>query len=442
MRFFPVVTAILVGAALFVVVLRRDDLTAFVADVTGSAEASEAGDAPPVAPSAIVTADAAADGTGGVHVIAMASRAASVPDAVMVRGETEAAREVSVAAETTGRIISDPIRKGAFVEAGELLCELDPGTRQAALREAEARLAEAQARVPEAEAGVPEAQARVAEAEARLAEAQINQNAASRLSQGGFAAQTQVASADASLRAAEAQVVAARTGLETVQAAIESTRAGVESADAAVENARLEIDKLSIKAPFDGLLETDTAELGSLLQPGSLCAQVVQLDLIRLVGFLPETQVARVAVGAEAAARLASGAEVTGEVTFLARSADETTRTFRVEATVPNEDLTLRDGQTVEMLIRTDAIAAHMLPASALTLDDTGALGVRTVQDGAAGFAPIRLIRDTAEGVLVAGLPDAVDIIVVGQEYVTTGTPVTVTYGDATGGTAATEATQ
>jgi multidrug efflux system membrane fusion protein len=40
-------------------------------------------------------------------------------------------------------------------------------------------------------------------------------------------------------------------------------------------------------------------------------------------------------------------------VTFLSRSADEQTRTFRVEITVPNPDVTIRDGQTADILIQT-----------------------------------------------------------------------------------------
>nr|WP_276612525.1 HlyD family efflux transporter periplasmic adaptor subunit [Pseudorhodobacter turbinis] len=91
---------------------------------------------------------------------------------------------------------------------------------------------------------------------------------------------------------------------------------------------------MTLSAPFDGLLETDTAELGALLQPGSSCATVIQLDPIKMVGFLAETDVDKVSVGAMAQARLASGREAVGRVTFLSRSADPLTRTFRVEVTV------------------------------------------------------------------------------------------------------------
>ena len=168
--------------------------------------------------------------------------------------------------------------------------------------------------------------------------------------------------------------------------------------------AQEEIDRLTIMAPFAGYLETDTAELGSLLQPGSPCARIIQLDPIKLVGFVPEAQVDRVTVGAIAGARLASGRDAMGEVSFVSRSADERTRTFRVEITVPNPDVAIRDGQTADILIRSAGIPAHLLPASAMTLDDSGTLGVRIVADGVVQFVPVRMLRDTANGVWLTGL--------------------------------------
>jgi multidrug efflux system membrane fusion protein len=121
--------------------------------------------------------------------------------------------------------------------------------------------------------------------------------------------------------------------------------------------------------------------------------------------------------------------QVNGQVTFLSRSADPTTRTFRVEIEVPNPDLALRDGQTAEILIAAEGERAHLLPASALTLNDEGTLGIRVVGEASAvEFMPVTMLRDTPEGVWLAGLPDAVDVIVVGQEYVTQGVTVAPTF--------------
>lgn len=409
MRVLSIISAILVVAVLFLLVFQRDALLSFAGVEPPRDEETAAENVPEAA--------AEEDGLRRVSVVAIKSQASTVDGAVILRGRTEAARQVEVRAETSGQVIDRPSRKGDFVEEGELLCELDPGTRQIAL-------AEARARMNEARAGLPTAEARLAEAKARLTEAEINDNAASRLSQEGFASDTRVASANAAVEAARAQVQSSVSG-------VESAKAAIQSAEAAVARAEEELTNLEIRAPFAGLLETDAAELGTLLQPGSLCATIIQLDPIRLVGFVPETMVGRVHVGAVAGAKLASGREVVGKVTFLSRSADPNTRTFRVDVEVPNADLSISDGQTAEIAIQSDGETAHLLPQSSLTLDDDGRLGVRLVEDGKAAFAPIDVLRDTTKGIWVTGLDVEADVIVVGQEFVTDGVPVEATYREA-----------
>jgi multidrug efflux system membrane fusion protein len=409
MKIFPLITAGIVIVVLFFAVLQRETLFAFAGRGADPAAKDTVANAPAAAPTAIAQdTDTDADRIG---VMARASVAQAVENAILLRGQTEAARDVTVRAETGGTVISEPLRKGATIAAGTALCRLDPGTRGATLAESEARLDEARARIPEAAA-------RVTEAEARMREAEINQTAASRLSEGGFASATRVAGADATLSSAQAALSTAKSGLESAQA-------GIRGAEASVDRARDDMKKLEIRAPFAGLLESDTAELGSFLQPGDPCATVIQLDPIKLVGFVPETQLGLVHVGAEAGARLASGAQAQGRVTFLARSADEMTRTFRVEVEVPNTDLALSDGQTAEILIAGGGTRAHLLPASALTLDDRGVLGVRIIDaERTAQFAPVTVLRDTVDGVWLTGLPETVDVILVGQEYVIDGVPV------------------
>ena len=108
---------------------------------------------------------------------------------------------------------------------------------------------------------------------------------------------------------------------------------------------------------------------------------------------------------------------------------DPTTRTFRVEIEVPNPDLTLRDGQTAEIVIASEGTSAHLLPQSALTLNDEGTLGVRTViEENTVSFMPVTILRDTPNGIWLAGLPKEASVIVIGQEYVTDGVTVDPTY--------------
>lgn len=407
MRLVPILMAILVSALIYAFVFERDRIAALLP------QSQEDGDAA----AAPATGESDPPDDGAMRVVVQRSNAREVDSAVTLRGQTEADRVVELRAETSGLVISEPLRKGASVERGDLLCRLDPAAREATLQEARARLSEARARVPEAEA-------RLEEARAQREEAEINYNAAENLAGDGFSSQSRVAATRAALRSAEAAVQSARSGLE-------SARAGIEGARAAVASAEKEIERLRITAPFAGVLETDAAEIGSLLQPGALCATVLQLDPMTLVGFVSELQVARVASGAAATARTASGQEVSGEVSFLSRAADPTTRTFRVEVRVPNPDLALRDGETAEISVESDGEMAHLLPQSALTLDDSGTLGLRLVDDDqTVTFTPVTMLRDTPTGVWLTGLPDMAEVIVIGHEYVTDGVRVQPVYQD------------
>lgn len=300
-----------------------------------------------------------------VPVIVLSSEAQERTDRLVLRGRTAAARSVEVPAETAGRVISPPLRAGAEVREGELLCELDAGARPAQLTEAEAS----------------------------LAEARIESTAAATLSQKGFAAETTRIAREAQLEAAQA----------------------------AVDLVRLDIERLQIHAPFSGLLETDTAELGSLLRPGDVCATVIDLAQVKVEGFVSEMTVDKLDVGTPATARLVNGREAEGEITFISRMADPETRTYEVEVTLPNADGAIRDGMTAEILVPLPTDTAHLIPQSALTLNDEGELGVRIVDGDTSRFVAVKLLSDERQGVWVAGLPERADVLVVGQEFVRDG---------------------
>jgi len=372
MRPLSVLTSLIVALVLYALVFERDRLLS-VAGRDGDAVETETAAAEAAPEGAAMAAEV--DALAPIGVVVLPSTADVTQSAVALRGQTEAFRRVAVQAETSGRVISEPLRRGSRVVAGDTLCQLDPGTRPAQLDEAQAR----------------------------LAEAEISNTAATRLAEGGFGSETRAVGALATLSAARAALAAAQT----------------------------ELDRLTIAAPFGGVLDTDTAELGSLMQPGTLCGTILQLDPMRIVGHVPETRLDAVRVGAPAQARLADGQTVTGDVSFLASAADPATRTFRVEITIPNPDLTIRDGQSTDIAIAADGIAAHRIPSSALTLDDAGTMGVRIADaDDIARFVPVTLLRDTVDGVLVTGLPDTVRIITVGQEFVTDGVRLRVTVAE------------
>ena len=182
-----------------------------------------------------------------------------------------------------------------------------------------------------------------------------------------------------------------------------------------------------IVAPFSGYLETLRVEEGDFLNTGSVCAALIDPDPMLVVADIAEKDIAQVQLGSKASAKLISGRYISGEVTFIASSADKNTRTFRVEISVDNKDRTIRDGVSAEIYIKGKEEPAHKISPAILSLNDQGKLGVRTVtSDNRVEFKEINILEDTNTGMWVSGLGEDARIITLGQEYVFQGQTVNV----------------
>lgn len=313
----------------------------------------------------------------------MAAKSAEAPFAVRVReiepseytqqikvsGRTAAVRAVELRAEVEGQVIETPVEKGERVEKGALLCRIAANERQANFEEAQALVAQ------------------------RRLEFEV----ARKLAEKGHRSETQVAAAKAQLEAGLAQ-------MRQMEVALENT---------------------SIRAPFAGLVEARPAEIGAYLQRGDVCARLIDEEPFLVVGEVSEAQVDALVPNASATVVLSNGERLEGRIRFIAGTATERTRTFPIEVAVPNENHTLREGMSAEIRVAIETRRAHFVPPTALVLDDTGLLGLRTVNsDDQVEFHPIRILEDTGDGLWVAGLPGRVRVITVGQGFVRAGETV------------------
>tara|TARA_R100000005_G_scaffold33903_1_gene15518 strand:+ start:54693 stop:55799 length:1107 start_codon:yes stop_codon:yes gene_type:complete len=288
---------------------------------------------------------------------------------IIVHGKTEANRIVEVKAEVAGRVQKIHVNVGDRVKTSDPIVSFDVKDNEAWLQEAEAL--------------------------ARQRE--IEFNAAKKLNQRGFSSDTTLASAQAQLDSANAQVTAMKIRLKELQ----------------------------VKAPFDGIIENRTAEIGDYVKDGNVIATIVESDPLLVTGQVSELQVGHIQPDGEGTARLVTGETVSGRIKFIGSVADPETRTFRVELEVPNEGYKLRSGVTAEITFATRSVMAHFLSPAYLTLNDNGVLGLRAVDENdTVVFHPVTLLSDTQEGVWVSGLPETVNIIVVGQDFVRNGEKV------------------
>lgn len=288
---------------------------------------------------------------------------------IVVRGRTEAERKVMVKAETFGRVEEVSAAKGSRVAAGDILVKLAPEDRPARLREAQAL----------------------------MAQRRIEYVAAEKLSEKGFRAETQLA----------------------------ASKAALESAQAAVRRAETDLANTTIKAPIAGVIGDRLVEIGDFAEMGDPVVKVLDLDPVLAVGSLSERDLARIRTGGPAKIRLITGQTVDGQIRYIAAEADPATRTFRIEVETANPDTGIADGVTAEIRIPAERIFAYRISPAILTLADDGTVGVKILGPGnRVEFKPVEIIGDEPDGLWVAGLPERVVFITVGQDFVTAGQTV------------------
>ena len=290
---------------------------------------------------------------------------------ILVRAVTEAERSVVVAAEVDGLIEATPIAEGVYVEKGQVLCRLRREDREA----------------------------RAKQARAALAKAELDFRAAESLSSDGFQSKSQIASYKAALLSAEAES----------------------------ERAELMLSHLDVIAPFAGLVQTRLREAGDFIQRGGACAQMLDLDPIIVAGELDERDVIDLKLGDPALVRLSSDRQLQGSVRYISHAASANTRTFKIEAEVANPDFAVLAGLSADMNLKTAERMAHRVSPALLILLDDGDIGLRAVNnDNVVVLYRVELLAQTEAGVWLTGLPDKVNLIVVGHQYVSEGEKVSV----------------
>ncbi|NIV17546.1 MAG: efflux RND transporter periplasmic adaptor subunit [Woeseiaceae bacterium] len=288
---------------------------------------------------------------------------------IVVNGKTAPARIVELSAETDGRVVAIGAERGANVDQNGLIVRLDE-------RDRKARLAQAQAMVRQREV----------EYEGRL-----------KLKTESYVSEAQLQEAIAQLQAAKTELV----------------------------RAELDLQYMTVQAPFDGALQSRAVEIGDFVKRGDPIATFVDNRTIVVSANLSEFDAKYVRVSHSAEAHLATGELVKGKIRYIAPVADEATRTFEVELEVDNHDGSLRAGGTAELMIPAEQVYAHRISPSLLTLDDAGNVGLKIINErGEVEFIVADIAMSTTDGIWVVGLPYTATIITVGQGFVASGAHV------------------
>ena len=300
--------------------------------------------------------------------IAVAVRASETEPVVLTfqaEGQALPDRDTMIRAEASGDVAEVFVQKGQIVEADTVIARLSTEREGADVERAREEVARAQREFDNA----------------------LN------LRERGIATEDRVSEARATLAAAQAQLVTAETALESTD----------------------------IVAPFAGRLETMTLDEGEFIQAGAEVARLVDNQPLTVAVQVPQQQLTRIRDGQEATVTFITGEQRPGRVTFVGSAASSDTRTFLTEIEVPNDGGVIAAGISAEVSIPTGETQAHFISPSIVSLDPSGEIGVKTVEDDRVVFYPVDVVRAEIDGIWVTGLPDPAEIITIGQGFVQDG---------------------
>ena len=200
---------------------------------------------------------------------------------------------------------------------------------------------------------------------------------------------------------------------------IAASKSKLETAKSEYKSIKNEINKTNIYAPFNGILTSDHLEVGEFVQPGTILGQYIELNPILIVAYLSEKELQHIRIGSNANVKTSLNDDIEGKITYISPTAEKGTRTFKIEMSVSNENLSIKDGLTASINIQGEIVKAHKISPSILTLKDNGEVGIKIVnKNNLVEFFPIEIVSDTNNGMWISGIPNNSNIIIVGQEYV------------------------
>lgn len=281
--------------------------------------------------------------------------------------------------------------------ARAFLAELEAGTRSQDLEAAHAAMEQARFRLDELEAGsrTQEVAAAAAEVEMLRAEAERAASDAGRFTrlleqkavtpqqhevvttQARMAAERlssaeerlklvqegpraeQIDQARAALRQVEERYALAKEGPRAEQ--LDQARAKLAAAGAAVSHAKQQLDYTELKAPFNGIILSKSAEPGEYLSPGAPVVTLGDLGNPWLRAYVSETDLGNVRLGQAAEVTCDSwpGRVFKGTVTYISGEAEFTPKqvqtpeervklVYRIKIALENEDLALKPGMPAD----------------------------------------------------------------------------------------------
>lgn len=351
-------------------------------------------------------------------------------------GIIEASKQVELAFQVTGLLVSLPVREGQKVVKDQVIAQLRPDEFRARLESLQGQLDRARANLQASRAGVrPEEklrlEAKVRSVGAQLANAQAEFNRSAQLLRSRTISHLEHDRAETALRVAQENYNAALQTLEqgTVgrEEEIQANEAEVRSLEGRVVEASIQLDDTTLRAPYDGVIAQRFVEQGQNVSARQPVIKFQDVQEISIALDIPEAVMSadlRSAdiVKLDASFSAAPGVLFPVHITEIAQRADPVTQTFRVRAAMQApKDFNLLPGMTATVTItyRRALVLGQriVVPITALfqesplsqvvwVIGSDGSVSRRPVKTGAVTGGGVEILEGIAPGdrVAVAGV--------------------------------------
>ncbi len=286
------------------------------------------------------------------------------------------AAQVEVAFKVAGYIDDiarekDPAGQWRYIQAGDVVHK---GATLARVRQSDyaARVNEAKSQVGEARsalemsssqlheviAAVDTARAQVTDVKAYFEKAKLDYERARALFETQSitkpdydATKAQYEIAAAKLEAAQGQLKASEARVATAQAQISAAESRIKTAEATTVSAGIPLQDTQLKAPMSAVVIERRIEVGTLVGQGVGAFVLADLTFVKAVFGVPDTSLKSLKLGdtLTITSDATPGTEFTGHISRISPSADQSSRAFEVEVTIPNEQGLLKPGMIASL---------------------------------------------------------------------------------------------
>ncbi|MXN65972.1 HlyD family efflux transporter periplasmic adaptor subunit [Stappia sp. GBMRC 2046] len=215
-------------------------------------------------------------------------------------GEIVAARTVDLRALVAGEIvsISQNLKAGGSVARGEELIRIDRFDYEGALIEAKANLAEARARQVENRGLVATERDNLDRAQEQFEFARKDFGRAQQLLESGSLTQRTVEERELLLSQRRQAVEQRRNAVAVAEAKVEQQAAAIERLEWRVQEAERNLADTVLKAPFDGIVRSESAGIGRLVGVNDVVATLYDRDDLEVRLTLSDNQFGRIVADA------------------------------------------------------------------------------------------------------------------------------------------------